>query len=183
VGRAVVCGQRGACGGTRRNSGRLRRCPQHDRPWSETAGSARASPSARPHPPYWRGGRKAAVVKQPGLVEALTKLIQSAIRGGPEAALLWVSKSQRHLAKAWAEQGYNAGYKVAGRLLRGLGFSLQANAKTREGGADPEQTAFCGPWRGIQAAIEMPTPIEPYYVFISLAAMSSSASFASSLPS
>src|SRR5271157_2487081 len=29
------------------------------------------------------GGRKAAVVKQPGLMEALTKIIQSAIRGDP----------------------------------------------------------------------------------------------------
>jgi Rhodopirellula transposase DDE domain len=87
------------------------------------------------------GGRKAAVVKQPGLVEALTKLIQSAIRGDPEAALLWVSKSQRHLAKALAEQGYNVSYKVAGRLLLDLGFSLQANAKTREGGAHPDRNA------------------------------------------
>jgi len=44
------------------------------------------------------GGRKAAVVKQPGLLETLTELIASAIRGDPQAALLWVSRSQRHLA-------------------------------------------------------------------------------------
>ena len=44
------------------------------------------------------GGRKPAVETQPGLLEALGELVQSAIRGDPEAALLWVSKSQRHRA-------------------------------------------------------------------------------------
>ena len=39
------------------------------------------------------GGRKPAVATQPGLLEALSELVQSAIRGDPEAALLWVSKS------------------------------------------------------------------------------------------
>ena len=87
------------------------------------------------------GGRKSAVVKQPGLIEALTRIIQSAIRGDPEAALLWVSKSQRHLAKALAAEGYDVSYKVAGRLLRDMGFSLRANAKTKEGGKHPDRNA------------------------------------------
>src|SRR3954464_9251143 len=39
------------------------------------------------------GGRKPAGETQPGLLEALGELVQSAIRGDPEAALLWVSKS------------------------------------------------------------------------------------------
>jgi len=87
------------------------------------------------------GGRKAAVVKQPGLVKALSELIQSALRGDPEADLLWVSKSQRHLAKALCRQGYFVTYKIVGRLLREMGFSLQANAKTREGGKHPDRNA------------------------------------------
>jgi hypothetical protein len=87
------------------------------------------------------GGRKAAVVKQPGLMEALAALIQSALRGDPEAKLLWVSKSRRHLAKALAERGYQVSYKVVGRLLHEMGFSLQANAKTREGGRHPDRNA------------------------------------------
>jgi hypothetical protein len=87
------------------------------------------------------GGRKAAVVKQPGLVGALTKIIQSAIRGDPEAKLLWVSKSQRHLADVLAEQGYPVSHTVVGHLLRDMGFSLQANAKTREGSRHPDRNA------------------------------------------
>lgn len=87
------------------------------------------------------GGRKASVIKQPGLVEALLKIIQSAIRGDPEAKLLWVSKSQEHLVKALAEEGYAVTGKTVGRLLRDMGFSLQANAKTREGGQHPDRNA------------------------------------------
>ena len=74
-------------------------------------------------------------------MEALAELVQSAIRGDPEAALLWVSKSQRHLARALAERGFTASQKLVGRLLRGLGFSLQANRKTREGASHPDRTA------------------------------------------
>ena len=59
----------------------------------------------------------------------------------PEAALLWVSKSQRHLSVALAELGFVAGQKLVGRLLRRLAFSLQANAKTREGSSDPDRNA------------------------------------------
>jgi len=87
------------------------------------------------------GGRKPAVETQPGLLEALSELVQSAIRGDPEAALLWVSKSQRHLARALTERGFAAGQKLVGRLLRRLGFSLQANSKTREGTSHPDRDA------------------------------------------
>src|SRR5450755_2289878 len=87
------------------------------------------------------GGCKAAVQTQPGLLDALKDLVQSSIRGDPEAALLWVSKSQRHLSAALARQGFIAGQKLVGRLLRRLGFSLQANAKTREGISHPDRNA------------------------------------------
>ena len=72
------------------------------------------------------GGSKPAIETQPGLLEALNDLVQSSIRGDPEAALLWVSKSQRHLAAALAERGFIAGQKLVGRLLHRLGFSPSA---------------------------------------------------------
>ena len=65
----------------------------------------------------------------------------SAIRGDPEAALLWVSKSQRHLAAALGERGFEVSHKLVGRLLNTLGFSLQANSKTREGANHPDRNA------------------------------------------
>jgi hypothetical protein len=87
------------------------------------------------------GGGKPSTETQPGLLEALNELVQSSIRGDPEAALLWVSKSQRHLSAALAEVGFTAGQKLVGRLLKRLGFSLQANSKTREGANHPDRNA------------------------------------------
>src|SRR3954449_1167821 len=87
------------------------------------------------------GGRKPKTETEPGLLEALGELVQSAIRGDPEAALLWVSRSQRYLARALAERGFTASQKLVGRLLRQLGFSLQANSKTREGTQHPDRNA------------------------------------------
>lgn len=85
------------------------------------------------------GGRKAATIKQPGLRKALLDLVASAIRGDPEADLLWVSRSQRHLSAALAERRHCASPNLVGRLLKDLGFSLQGNAKTREGRQHPDR--------------------------------------------
>jgi hypothetical protein len=86
-------------------------------------------------------GRKPATTKQPGLLAALQDLVTSAIRGDPAAALLWVSRSQRHLAEALSGRGFQVSHKLVGRLLAGLGFSLQANRKTREGSHHPDRDA------------------------------------------
>src|SRR6202050_2159032 len=75
------------------------------------------------------GGSNPAVVMQPGLLEALNDLVQSAIRGDPEAALLWVSKSQRHLSVALAKLGFVDGEQRVGRLLRRLRLRLPGNAQ------------------------------------------------------
>ena len=85
------------------------------------------------------GGRKPKAETEPGLSETLKEIVESAIRGDPEAFLLWVSRSQRHLVCALAERGFTASRKLVGRLLRQLGFSLHANKKTREGATHPDR--------------------------------------------
>ena len=88
------------------------------------------------------GGRKAAVVEQPGLLEALTELISSAIRGDPQAALLWVSRSQRHLAAALAERGYRVDHTRGGTAAaKDWGSACRPTAKTREGSQHPDRNA------------------------------------------
>jgi Rhodopirellula transposase DDE domain len=87
------------------------------------------------------GGAKPATETQPGLLPALDELVQSSIRGDPEAPLRWVSRSQRQLSAALSERGFIAGQKLVGRLLGKLGFSLQANCKTREGTQHPDRNA------------------------------------------
>jgi len=87
------------------------------------------------------GGRKSAVTHQPGLPAALERLIEDAIRGDPCSPLRWVSRSQRHLVKALAAQGFHASQRVVANLLRELNYSCQANRKTREGANHPDRDA------------------------------------------
>ena len=87
------------------------------------------------------GGRKRAVVLQPGLPAALEALIEDAIRGDPETPLRWVSRSQRRIARALCERGFAVSQKLVGLLLREQGYSCQANRKTREGTSHPDRDA------------------------------------------
>ena len=87
------------------------------------------------------GGRKPAAAAQPGLEAALKALARPATRGDPDSPLLWVSKSCRSLAAELARQGFKISHSLVAKLLRGLGFTLQANAKTREGGSHPDRDA------------------------------------------
>lgn len=79
------------------------------------------------------GGRKSKVSEHPGLLPALKKLVAASTRGDPMGALLWTSLSLRSVSEALARQGYTISPRVAGELLRQLGYSLQANSKTKEG--------------------------------------------------
>lgn len=87
------------------------------------------------------GGRKRAVERQPGLLPALATLVEDAIRGDPESPLRWVSRSQRNIAEALRKQGFEVSQKLVGLLLRDLGYSCQANRKTREGASHPDRNA------------------------------------------
>ncbi len=87
------------------------------------------------------GGGKRAVALQPGLLAALQALIEDAIRGDPETPLRWVSRSQRQIARALLSRGFQVSQKLVGLLLRELGYSCQANRKTREGTNHPDRDA------------------------------------------
>lgn len=85
------------------------------------------------------GGRKRAEAGDPTLVAALDKLVDPVTRGDPMSPLRWTSKSLRTLAKALQEQGHQVSEQIVRRLLREAGYSLQANAKTLEGGQHPDR--------------------------------------------
>jgi hypothetical protein len=53
--------------------------------------------------------------------------------------LLWTNKSLRNLEKILKEQGFSVSYVTVGELLKSLGYSLQVNKKTDEGGKDPDR--------------------------------------------
>ncbi|MGC9523793.1 MAG: ISAzo13 family transposase [Anaerolineae bacterium] len=87
------------------------------------------------------GGRRRLAEHDPGLESDLRKLVEPATRGEPTSPLLWTSKSTRKLAKELQELGHEISYRTVARMLRELGFSLQANRKTREGKQHPDRDA------------------------------------------
>ena len=90
------------------------------------------------------GGRKPVVVTDPTVVADLKELVEPATRGDPMAPLLWTAKSLRTLAAGLGVLGHRICHNVVGDLLRDLGYSLQANCKTREGTNHPDRDAQFG---------------------------------------
>jgi len=87
------------------------------------------------------GGRKPLVMIQPELPAALEALVEPTTRGDPESALRWTCKSVRRLAAELQEQGFHIERQKVADLLHELGYSLQANRKTREGRQHPDRNA------------------------------------------
>ena len=85
------------------------------------------------------GGRKPLSETDPKLLVDLEQLVEGDRRGDPESLLLWTSKSVRHLAGGLRELGHRVEYVTVAKLLRSLGYSLQANVKTREGRQHPDR--------------------------------------------
>jgi hypothetical protein len=87
------------------------------------------------------GGRRALTEIDPTLLRDLERLVSESSRGDPESLLLWTSRSVRHLAAALREQGHTVHFTTVAKLLGLLGYSLQANVKTREGASHPDRDA------------------------------------------
>lgn len=85
------------------------------------------------------GGRKQHKESQAGLMEALESIVNPHTRGDPMKVLLWSSKSLRNIEKSLKEKGYFVSYVTVGELLKSLGYSLQGNKKTDEGGNVPDR--------------------------------------------
>jgi len=87
------------------------------------------------------GGRKTLTATDSALVAALLALVEPTRRGDPESSLCWTTLSTRRLAAELTAAGHQIGADTVARLLREQGFSLQANAKTLEGGQHPDRDA------------------------------------------
>jgi transposase len=86
-------------------------------------------------------GRRRLVERDPGLLEALDRLVDPDTRGDPESPLRWTCKSTRQLARALTREGHPVSADTVGRLLRAQGYSLQRTAKTLEGRQHPDRDA------------------------------------------
>jgi Rhodopirellula transposase DDE domain len=84
-------------------------------------------------------GEVPVLEREPGLEEALERLVDPVTRGGPESPLRWTSKSGAKLAQALRVIGHDVVDRTVLRLLKAKGYSLQANKKTREGAIHPDR--------------------------------------------
>ena len=86
-------------------------------------------------------GRPRATDSDAGLRPALEELVESATRGDPMSPLRWTCKSVRVLAAELTRQGHPVSHQTVSEVLQDLGYSLQANRKTREGAGHPDRNA------------------------------------------
>ncbi len=86
-------------------------------------------------------GRKRLTETDPQLLAALEELVDPATRGHPESPLRWTCKSTAILAKELTRQNHPVTDRTVATMLKGAGYSLQANRKTREGNQHPDRNA------------------------------------------
>ena len=86
-------------------------------------------------------GRPSFKKTQPGLEEALERLVDPVTRGDPMSPLRWTSKSKAKLASALSKDGWRASATTVGRMLIELEYRLQVVRKTREGASHPDRNA------------------------------------------
>src|SRR6266536_1813582 len=87
------------------------------------------------------GGRKRLDAVDPTVRADLERLVEPTTRGDPASPLRWTSKSVRKLAAALRAAGHRVSHQWVAEALRDLGYRLQGNRKTREGGASPDRDA------------------------------------------
>jgi transposase len=87
------------------------------------------------------GGRKTLTEHDPKLLRALEVLVDPVTRGDPMSPLRWTCKSAANLATELQARGHWASERSVNRLLHTLGYSLQSNRKTIEGGDHPDRDA------------------------------------------
>lgn len=79
------------------------------------------------------GGRKALEQEHPNLQRAIKKIMDETTAGDPMSALRWTCKSTYKIAEELTKQGYKISQRSVYRKLLEMDYSLQLNAKHKEG--------------------------------------------------
>ena len=87
------------------------------------------------------GGRKTSIKTDRRLESNLRILVEASTRGDPESPLLWTCKSTYNLCDELTAMGHSISQKSIYTMLRNMGYSLQGNRKTEEGGNHPDRDA------------------------------------------
>jgi len=87
------------------------------------------------------GGRKKLTEHDSEIIPVLNSLIEPFTRGDPMSPLRWTCKSTRTLAKKLCNQKHKISHSKVCDLLHGMGYTLQANKKTRGDSNHPDRNA------------------------------------------
>jgi hypothetical protein len=79
------------------------------------------------------GGRKKVEEADPAVRDLLGKILAETTAGDPMSMLRWTSKSTRTMASELTRLGHAVTWVTVARCLAEMGYSLQANRKTKEG--------------------------------------------------
>ena len=79
------------------------------------------------------GGRKRVEQVDPALPDLLRRIVEESTAGEPQSPLRWTSKATRTIAMELGRLGHKVSAVTVGRCLHDLGYSLQANRKSKEG--------------------------------------------------
>ena len=90
------------------------------------------------------GGRPRVEDAQPGVEDALERLVSPETRGDPCSPLRWTTKSLHWLSKGLYAKGFKVSERTVSRLLKQAGYRLQAVFKTKEGASHPDRDAQFG---------------------------------------
>jgi hypothetical protein len=87
------------------------------------------------------GGRKKVEETDPAMSRRLKAIVEETTAGDPMSPLKWTAKSTRTIAEELTRLGHPISSVTVGRCLDEMGYTLQANVKSREGSQNPDRDA------------------------------------------
>ena len=85
------------------------------------------------------GGRKKIIDKNPNIKKEIENILEENTAGDPMSKLKWTNKSTYTIADELKKINQNASEVTVGRIIKQLGYSLQANIKSKENGTSEQR--------------------------------------------
>ena len=84
-------------------------------------------------------GRKSIAEKNPEIERNIENILEENTAGDPMSKLRWTNKSTYSITSELKKQGQSISEDTTGRIIKKLGYSLQANIKSKESGSSEER--------------------------------------------
>lgn len=85
------------------------------------------------------GGRRKIIDKNPNIKKEIENILEENTAGDPMSKLKWTNKSTYTIADELKNKSQNVSEVTVGRIIRQMGYSLQANVKSKESGTSEER--------------------------------------------